>query len=83
MKTLQSNLADQLPTEAPPLVVNLAGIAELYAAGIALEPNDPKALDGLGDLSRVTLATNAGTVRQLMHALATMRAAPTNTGAGQ
>ena len=73
MKALQANQHAQEPQAPPPLVVNLAGIAELYAAGAALEPSDPKALDGLGDLARVTLATNAGTVRLLMQALAIMR----------
>lgn len=73
MKTLQATQHDQTPAAAPPLVVNLAGIAELFAAGSALEPNDPKALDGMGDLARITLVTNAGTVRLLMQALATMR----------
>lgn len=77
MKSLQSSQHDQTPAAAPPLVVNLAGIAELFAAGAALEPNDPKALDGMGDLARVTLATNAGTVRLLMQALAAMRSVTT------
>lgn len=73
MKNLETKLA--VPPEPKPMVVNLAGVAELYAAACALEPSDPSKLDGLGDLSRVSMATTAGSMRALMNALAMMRGA--------
>lgn len=71
MKNIDTTLA--LPPSPQPMTVSLAGVAELYAAATALEPNDPAALDGLGDLQRVNMATTAGSVRALMNALAMMR----------
>jgi len=60
--------------EAPAMRVSIAGVAELYAAACAFEPADPKALEGMGDMARVSCMTTAGSVRRLCEALEKLRA---------
>lgn len=71
MKTISATLAP--PAEAPVMQVNVAGVAELFAAALAFEPADPKCVDGLGDMARVSVVTTAGSVRRLLDALALIR----------
>lgn len=62
------------PVDPPAMTVNIDGVAELYAAACAFEP-DAAAIAGKGDLERLSFVTTAGNLRRLMTALAMVRGA--------
>jgi hypothetical protein len=70
MKTLSPATAQ--PHAAPAMTVNVEGVAELYAAACAFEP-DAAAIAGKGDLERLSFMTTAGSLRRLTEALAKVR----------